>query len=80
VFLGTNQPGSRKAILMRESHRFTTGSARFDEDNFVSHAGLVPLHGLAEQTRLPEILTESVSIKTWRITSGAVTRRPNGWA
>jgi hypothetical protein len=25
------------------SHRFTTGSARFDEDNLVSDAGLVPL-------------------------------------
>ena len=37
---------------MRVSHRFTTGSARFDEDNLVSDAGLVPLLGLAEQTGL----------------------------
>ena len=35
---------------MRVSHRFTASSARFDEDNLVSHAGLVPLLGLAEQT------------------------------
>ena len=55
---------------MRVSHRFTAGSARFDEDDLVSHAGLVPLLGLAEQTRLPEILGETVSIKTSRIKSG----------
>jgi hypothetical protein len=53
---------------VRVSHRFTAGSARFDEDNLVSDAGLVPLLGLAEQTRLPEILAETVSIKTWRPT------------
>jgi len=38
------------------SHKFTTGFARFDEDNLVSHAGLVPVLGLAEQTRLPLII------------------------
>ena len=32
---------------MRVSHRFTTGSARFDENNLVSHAGLVALLGVA---------------------------------
>jgi hypothetical protein len=58
------------------SHRFTTGSARFDEDNLVSHAGLVPLLGLAEQTRLPEILAATVSIKTSRIKSGAANPAP----
>src|SRR3954449_13126134 len=57
-------------LSVRVSHRFTAGSARFDEDNLVSHAGLVPLLGLAEQTRLPEILAEVVSIKTSRIKSG----------
>ena len=56
---------------MRVSHRFTAGSARFDEDNLVSDAGLVPLLELAEQTRLPEIIAEKVSIKTSRIKSGA---------
>ena len=67
----TDQPGSRKALSVRVSHRFTAGSARFDEDNLVSHAGLVPLLGLAEQTRLPQILAEKVSITTARIKSGA---------
>ena len=61
---------------MRVSHRFTAGSARFDEDNLVSHAGLVPLLGLAEQTRLPEILAETVSITTSRIKSGAANPAP----
>jgi len=59
---------------VRVSHRFNASSARFDEDNLVSPAGLVPLLGLAEQTRLPQILTEKVSITTARIKSGAPTR------
>ena len=64
---------------MRVSHRFTAGSARFDEDNLVSHAGLVPLLGLAEQTGLPQILAEQVSIKASRIKSGAANRRRSCW-
>ncbi len=42
----------------------------------MSHAGLVPLLGLAEQTRLPEILAEKVSITTSRIKSGAANPAP----
>jgi len=61
---------------VRVSHRFTAGSARFDEDNLVSHAGLVPLLGLAEQTRLPAIIAETVSITTSRIKSGAANPAP----
>ena len=61
---------------MRVSHRFTAGSARFDEDNLVSDAGLVPLLGLAEQTRLPQLIAEKVSITTPRITSGAANPAP----
>ena len=37
----------------------------------MSYAGLVPLLGLAEQTRLPRIIAEKVSIKTSRIKSGS---------
>jgi hypothetical protein len=51
-------------------------SARFDEDNLVSDAGLVPLLGLAEQTKLPEIIAEKVSIMTSRIKSGAANPAP----
>jgi len=61
---------------VRVSHRFTAGSARFDEDNLVSDAGLVPLLGLAEQTGLAEIIAEKVSIKTSRIKSGAANPAP----
>ena len=61
---------------MRVSHRFTAGSARFDEDNLVSHAGLVPLLGLAEQTRLPQIIADKVSIKMSQIKSGAANPVP----
>src|SRR6478735_4697711 len=76
VLRRTDQPGPRKALSVRVSHRFTAGSARFDEDNLVSHAGLVPLLGLAEQTRLAQILAEKVSIKTARIKSGAANPVP----
>ena len=61
---------------MRVSHRFTAGSARFDEDNLVSHAGLVPLLGLAEQTGLPEIIAGKVSITRPRIKSGSANPAP----
>jgi hypothetical protein len=61
---------------VRVSHRFTAGSARFDEDNLVSHAGLVPLLGLAEQTGLPEIIAGKVSITTPRIKSGSANPTP----
>ena len=42
----------------------------------MSHAGLVPLLGLAEQTRLPQIIAEKVSITTPRIKSGAANPVP----
>jgi hypothetical protein len=58
------------------SHRFRPESARFDEDNLVSYAGLVPLLGLAEQTRLPEIIAEKVSIASPRIKSGSANPAP----
>ena len=76
VLRRTDQPGSREALSVRVSHRFTAGSARFDEDNLVSDAGLVPLLGLAEQTRLPQIIAEKVSITTPRIKSGAANPAP----
>src|SRR5690349_1517834 len=76
VLRRTDQPGPRKALSVRVSHRFTPGSARFDEDNLVSDAGLVPLLGLAEQTRLPQIIAEKVSITAPRIRSGAANPAP----
>ena len=76
VLRRTNQASLREALSVRVSHRFTAGSARFDEDNLVSHAGLVPLLGLAEQTGLPEIIAGKVSITTPRIKSGAANPVP----
>ena len=61
---------------MQVSHKFTADSARFDEDNLVSYAGLVPVLALAEQTRLPEIIDEKVSIKEPRIKSGSANPVP----
>jgi hypothetical protein len=60
VFATHQSTWLRRALSVRVLHRFTPGSARFDEDNLVSYAGLVPLLGLAEQTRLPEIIAEKV--------------------
>jgi hypothetical protein len=59
------------------SHRFTTESARIDEDNLVWCAGLVPMLRMAEQTRLPEITAAKVPITTPRIRSGAANPYPN---
>jgi hypothetical protein len=61
---------------VRVSHRFTAGAARFDEDNLVSDAGLVPLVGLAEQTGLAEIIAGKVSITSLRIKSGSSNPAP----
>jgi hypothetical protein len=76
VLRRTDQLSSREALSVRVSHGFTAGSARFDEDNLVSDAGLVPLLGLAGQTRLPEIIAEKVSITASRIKSGGANPAP----
>src|SRR3954463_12393034 len=76
VLRRTDQPSSREALSVRVSHRFTAGSARFDEDNLVSDAGLVPLLGLAEQTGLAEIIARKVAITAPRIKSGSANPAP----
>lgn len=43
----------------------------FDEDNLVSHAGLVPLMELAEQAGLSRLLDEHVRFTSERVRSGA---------
>src|SRR5215213_8841783 len=72
----TDQPSCREALSVRASHRFTAGSARFDEDNLVSYAGLVPLLELTEQTGLAQVIAGKVSIRTPRIKSGAANPAP----
>ncbi|MFF3182816.1 IS1380 family transposase [Rhodococcus pyridinivorans] len=61
---------------MQVSHRFGAGSAMFDDDNLVSYGGLVPVMTLAEQTGLPHLLAEKVTITTSKITSGAANPAP----
>jgi hypothetical protein len=76
VLRRTDQLNFREALSVRVSHRFTAGSARFDEDNLVSDAGLVPLLELAEQTRLSQIIAGKVSITAPRIKSGSANPAP----
>jgi len=53
------------------SHTWRAGSAVFDEDNLVSHAGLVPVLELAEQAGLSRLLGEHVRFVCERVKSGA---------
>ncbi|GAB3809485.1 hypothetical protein GCM10027605_44790 [Micromonospora zhanjiangensis] len=48
----------------------------FDEDNLVSHAGLVPLMELAEQAGLSRLLDEHVRFGCERVKSGAANSTP----
>lgn len=61
---------------MQASHTWRGDSAVFDEDNLVSHAGLVPLLELAEQAGLSRLLEERVRFTSERIKSGAANPTP----
>jgi hypothetical protein len=58
------------------SHAWRADSAVFDEDNLVSHAGLVPLLELAEQAGLSQLLDEHVRFACERVKSGAANATP----
>jgi hypothetical protein len=58
------------------SHKFSAGSAVFDDDHLVSCAGLVPVMTLAEQTGLGRLVGEKVHIAEPKIKSGAVNPAP----
>jgi hypothetical protein len=58
------------------SHAWRAGSAVFDEDNLVSHAGLVPLLELAEQAGMSRLLDEHVRFTSERVKSGAANSTP----
>jgi hypothetical protein len=60
---------SQKALSVKVSHRFTTESAVFDDDNLVSHAGLVPVMRLAHSTGLASLLAERVNLGTTQVAS-----------
>lgn len=61
---------------MQGSHAWRGDSAVFDEDNLVSHAGLVPLLELAEQAGLSRLLDEHVRFTSERVKSGAANSTP----
>ena len=56
---------------MQGSHAWRGNSAVFDEDNLVSHAGLVPLMELAEQAGLSALFDAHVRFTCERVKSGA---------
>jgi hypothetical protein len=58
------------------SHCWRGDRAIFDEDNLVSHAGLIPLLALAEQTGLSRLLDEHVRFSCERVRSGAANPTP----
>jgi len=58
------------------SHVWRGEGAVFDEDNLVSHAGLVPLLELAEQAGLSQLLDEHVRFTSERVKSGAANPTP----
>ena len=61
---------------MQGSHAWRGDSAVFDEENLVSHAGLVPLLQLAEQAGLSALLDEHVRFGSERVKSGAANPTP----
>ncbi|HVI69448.1 MAG TPA: IS1380 family transposase, partial [Magnetospirillaceae bacterium] len=61
---------------MQASHAWRGDSAVFDEENLVSHAGLVPLLELAEQAGLSRLLDEHVRFTSERVRSGAANPTP----
>ena len=61
---------------MQGSHAWRADSAVFDEENLVSHAGLVPVLELAEQTGLSGLFDEHVRFVDERVKSGAANPTP----
>src|ERR1700756_1986160 len=76
MFSRSNQDRIGKTLSVRLFHTFAEDSARFDEDNLVSVAGLVPVMTLAEQTGLTSMLAEKVAIAVPRIKSGSANPAP----
>lgn len=61
---------------MQASHAWRGDSAVFDDDNLVSHAGLVPLLELAQHAGLSRLLDEHVRFTSERVKSGAANPTP----
>jgi hypothetical protein len=66
-----------RTLSVQGSHAWRgDGGAVFDDDNLVSHAGLVPLMELAEQAGLSRLLGEHVRFTSERVKSGAANPTP----
>jgi Transposase DDE domain group 1 len=65
-----------RTLSVQGSHAWRADGAVFDEDNLVSHAGLVPLLELAEQAGLSQLLDEHVRFVDERVKSGAANPTP----
>jgi hypothetical protein len=73
----------RKALSVRLLHKWSRAVVRFDEENLVSCAGLVPVTELAERAGMSELVAEKVEITgapssrlcTCVLQRGAVTAR-----
>src|SRR5262249_7858775 len=65
-----------RALSVQGSHAWRGDGAVFDEDNLVSHAGLVPLLELAEQAGLSRLLDEHVRFTSERVKAGAADATP----
>ncbi|MEU8264133.1 IS1380 family transposase [Micromonospora sp. NPDC048999] len=61
---------------MQRSHGWRADGAVFDEENIVSHAGLVPVLELAERAGLSRLLDEHVRFADERVRSGAANPTP----
>ncbi len=57
---------------MQLSHVWSRATARFDDDNLVSYAGVVPLMALAETAGLSELVSDKVAINTTAVKSAGV--------
>ncbi|PXW28744.1 UNVERIFIED_CONTAM: hypothetical protein DES50_11128 [Williamsia faeni] len=57
---------------MHVSHRYAADSAVFDDDNRVSHAGVIPVLTLAQQSGLHQLLAVKVWIRSSVVASAGV--------
>lgn len=48
--------------MMQSSHAAAVVDVAFDDSNLIADAGLVPVIALAEQSGLPELVAQHVSI------------------
>ncbi|TDD34113.1 IS1380 family transposase, partial [Saccharopolyspora elongata] len=62
----------REALSVRLLHRWSRAAARFDDENLVSCAGLVPVMALAEQAGLSDLVSDAVKITDPPIASTGV--------